>query len=165
MLVSSLVMVAMAAALALAAFLKSPSSLLVGLKGGGGFMLQSVPLLVAAFAIAGLVPVVVPREFIARWVGAESGFRGVAVGAAAGALTPLGPYVAYPIGAAILRSGAGIGPVVAFATGWGLLAVARMPWEFAFLGPKVALVRILIALPFPLIAGYLAYLLFGRSTA
>ena len=41
MLISSLVMVAMATALALAAFLKSPSSLLVGLKGGGGFMLQS----------------------------------------------------------------------------------------------------------------------------
>ena len=119
----------------------------------------------AAFAIAGLVPVVVPREFIARWVGAESGVRGVAVGAAAGALTPLGPYAAYPIAAAILRAGAGIGPVVAFATGWGLLAVARMPWEFAFLGPKVALVRILIALPLPLIAGYLAYLLFGRANA
>ena len=118
----------------------------------------------AAFAIAGLVPVVVPREFIARWVGAESGVRGVAVGAAAGALTPLGPYVAYPIAAAILRAGAGIGPVVAFATGWGLLAVARMPWEFAFLGPKVALVRILIAFPFPLIAGYLACVLFGRAT-
>jgi hypothetical protein len=128
MLISSLVMVAMATALAVAAFLKIPSSLLVGLKGGGGFMFQSVPLLIAAFAIAGLVSVVVPREFIARWVGAESGFRGVAVGAAAGALTPLGPYVAYPIGAAILRAGAGIGPVVAFATGWGLLPVARMPW-------------------------------------
>lgn len=165
MLISNIVMVAMAAGLVVAALLKNPSVLMVGLRGGGTFLLQTIPLLLAAYAIAGLVPVVVPREFIARWVGAESGFRGVAVGAAAGAITPLGPYVAYPLGAAMLRAGAGIGAVVAFATGWGLLTAARMPWEFAFLGPKVALVRILLSLPFPLVAGYLAHLLFGRAAA
>jgi uncharacterized membrane protein YraQ (UPF0718 family) len=165
MLISNLVMVAMAAGLVVAALLKSPASLMLGLRGGGGFLLQTAPLLLAAFAIAGLVPVLVPREFIARWVGAESGFRGVVVGSLAGAATPLGPYVSYPIAAAILRAGAGIGPVVAFATGWGLLSVARMPWEFAFLGPKVALVRILLALPVPLLAGYLAHILFGRTAA
>jgi uncharacterized membrane protein YraQ (UPF0718 family) len=163
MLISNIVMVAMAAGLVVVALLKSPASLMVGLRGGGTFLLQTAPLLLAAFVIAGLVPVLVPRDFIARWVGAESGFRGVAVGAAAGALTPLGPYVAYPLGAAILRAGGGIGPLVAFSTGWGLLALVRMPWEFAFLGPKVALVRILLTLPVPLIAGYLAHLLFGRA--
>ncbi len=97
MLISNLVMVAMAAGLVVAALLKSPASLIVGLRGGGTFLLQSVPLLLAAFVIAGLVPVLVPREFIARWVGAESGFRGVVVGSLAGAATPLAPMYRIPL--------------------------------------------------------------------
>lgn len=165
MLFANLMVAVMAVGLSVAALLKGHDALLTGLRAGGASLLQTAPLLLAAFAIAGLVPVVVPRELIARWVGGESGFRGVVMGTVAGALTPLGPFVAYPLGAAFLKAGAGIGTIVAYSASWGLLALTRIPIEYAFLGPKITAARVLLTLPFPLIAGYVAHLLLGRPAA
>lgn len=51
-----------------------------GLKSAGNLLLQVAPLLIFAFIVSGMVQVLVPTEMMSKWVGAESGFRGITIG-------------------------------------------------------------------------------------
>ena len=106
---------------------------------------------------AGVVEVLIPREWIRESLGDQSGLRGILLGAAAGAITPAGPFVSMPIAAVMLRSGAALGPVVAFLTGWSLLAIHRLvAWEAPILGLRFALFRWALSLALPILAGLAA---------
>jgi uncharacterized membrane protein YraQ (UPF0718 family) len=133
-----------------------------GLVQGGQTLLGVVPLLLAAFVIAGLIQTLVTQEVVARWLGAQSGWRGLALACLGGALMPGGPYVYYPIAAALLRSGAGLGALVAFVTAKNLWPVTRLPVEIALLGPRLTFIRFGVTLILPPLLGVVAESLFGR---
>lgn len=133
-----------------------------GLMQGGMTLLSVVPLLIAAFLIAGLIQTLVTREVVTRWLGAESGWRGIALACLGGALMPGGPYVYYPIAAALLQAGASLGVLVAFITAKNLWSVTRLPMEFALLGPHLTLIRFVATLILPPLLGFLAEVLFGQ---
>lgn len=135
---------------------------LTGLKAGGKMFLSILPLLVFAMIIAGMIQVLIPREFIVKHLGAGSGFKGILIGCVAGALTPGGPFVSFPIVASIWKAGAGIGTVVAYITAWSLWGVARLPYEISLVGPKFALIRFASTLIFPPLAGIIAQTFFSK---
>jgi uncharacterized membrane protein YraQ (UPF0718 family) len=160
MLIATLVMAVIAAVLLIIAYRQGEGEHVRGLKISLAMTAEILPLLVFAFIVAGMVQVLLPQEMISKWVGAESGFRGILVGSLAGGLAPGGPYVSLPIAAGLVRSGAGIGTMVAFLTGWSLWAVARVPMEVGILGWKLTLARLVSTLVFPPIAGLIATALF-----
>lgn len=125
--------------------------------------LEIIPLIVFALIVAGMIQVLMPRELLLNWLGSESGMRGILIGTLAGGLTMGGPYVSLPVAAGLLRTGAGIGTMVAFLTGWSLWGISRMPMEIAILGWKFWLIRIASTFFFPPIAGFLAHFLFGSA--
>ncbi len=133
---------------------------IAGLKRGGWIILETLPLLVFAFIVAGMVQELLPKGAVAKWVGTESGLRGIMIGAAAGGLAPGGPFVSLPIAAGLVKAGAGMGTMVAFLTGWSLWAVSRLPLEFGILGWKLTLARIACTAIFPPIAGLIAHFFF-----
>jgi uncharacterized membrane protein YraQ (UPF0718 family) len=163
MLGPTFVMAILAVVLVVAGYMRGEQQHVAGLKAAGGMTLQVLPLLVCAFIVAGMIQVLLPGDTVARWVGAESGFRGIIVGTVAGGLAPGGPYVSLPIAAGLLRSGAGIGTMVAFLTGWSLWAIGRLPMEVGILGWKLTLARLACTFFFPPIAGLLAQALFGAA--
>ena len=132
-----------------------------GLKITLSMTLEILPLLFFAFLVAGMVQVLLPQDIVTRWVGGESGFRGIMLGTIAGGLAPGGPYVSLPIAAGLFRAGAGMGTMVAFLTGWSLWAVTRLPMEFGILGWRLTLVRLASTFFFPPIAGWIAHILFS----
>lgn len=140
-----------------------PSLALDGLRVGALTLWSVVPLLIAAFLIAGLTQVLVSEELVTRWLGAGTGWRGIALGCLGGALIPGGPYAYYPIAAVLMRSGAGIGVLVAFVTAKNLWSVSRLPLEFALLGTELTLSRFAVTLIAPPLLGLLAELLFGSQ--
>ena len=134
-----------------------------GLGGGANLLIRYSALLVVSFLAAGLAEVLVPHEWVSRTLGEGSGIRGILIATGVGALTPAGPFVAMPIAAVMIRAGAGAGPVVAFLTGWSLLAVHRVvAWELPILGPRLTALRYGVSLVLPVIAGLLARA-FARS--
>ena len=133
-----------------------------GLKASWTMLIQIVPLLVFAFIVAGMVQFLIPREIISRWVGAESGFRGIMIGTAMGAIAPGGPFVSLPLAAGLLRAGASLGTMVAFLSAWSLLAFARMPMEVGIMGWKFMLIRLACTFFFPPVAGLIANTFFSR---
>jgi len=128
---------------------------------GGSTLLASYALIVAvSFLAAGFAEVLVPTEWVRATLGEESGLRGLAIASAAGILTPAGPFVSMPIAAVMVRSGAGLGPVVAFLTSWALLALHRfIAWEVPILGWRLAALRYGVSIALPFVAGWLARLL------
>ncbi len=142
-------------------YLKGEGEHISGLRSALGMTVEILPLLVFAFIIAGMVQVLLSNEVIGRWVGPESGFRGIVIGSVAGGLCPGGPFVSLPIAAGLLHSGAGIGTMVAFITGWSLWAVSRLPMEVGILGWEFTLIRLASTAVFPILSGLIAQVLFG----
>lgn len=161
MLVPTIVMGALALALLFIGYYEGQGLHMRGLRTALSMTIEMLPLLVCSFIVAGMVQVLIPRELLSRWVGAESGMRGILIGTVVGGLAPGGPYVSLPIVAGLLRAGAGVGTMVAFLTGWSLWAVSRLPMEVGLLGWRFTLVRIASTFFFPPIAGLIAQAFFA----
>ncbi len=134
---------------------------LAGLMAGGETLFSVTILLLAAFLVAGLIQVLVTREMVTRWLGAGAGWRGILLACLGGALMPGGPYVYYPIAAALMNAGASLGVLVAFVTAKNLWTLSRLPLEFALLGPNLTVIRFAITLVMPPLLGFAAEALFG----
>ena len=161
MVIPTAVLAVIAIALLVFGYSKGEGQHTAGMKSAAIMLAQILPLLIFAFIIAGMVQVMIPRGTLARWIGGESGMRGILLGTVAGGFTPGGPYVSLPIVAGLVRSGASVGTLVAFLTGWSLWAVSRLPMEVGILGWKFTLIRFTVTFFFPPIAGLLAQALFG----
>ncbi|HEY74349.1 MAG TPA: hypothetical protein G4N99_13895 [Thermoflexia bacterium] len=150
---TTLILSAVAALLLAIAFSRQRDLPLAGLVAGGRTLWRNLPILLLGFVIAGLVQVIVPREVISRWLGAQVGVKGILTACVAGGLMPGAPYAVFPLAAVLYQSGAGMGAVVGFLTAWALWSVSRLPVEMALVDPKVALVRYAITFVIPPIAG------------
>lgn len=162
MLIPTIIMGTLAVILVVAGYNRGQGEHIIGLKSALDMLIHIVPLLIFAFIVAGMVQVLLPTELLSKWVGEESGFWGILIGTVAGALSPGGPYVNLPIVASLLKSGASVGTMVAFLTGWSLWAVNRLPMEVGILGWKFTMVRVVSIFIFPPIAGLIANLLFSN---
>jgi uncharacterized membrane protein YraQ (UPF0718 family) len=150
------ILAAVAAILLTIAFWQGRDLPLAGLLAAGRTVWRNLPILVLGFVIAGLVQVLVPKELISRWLGAQAGIKGVLIACVVGGLVPGSPYAVFPLVAALYQAGAGLGSVVAFVSAWSLWSVSRLPVEMALIDPKPALARYVITFVVPPIAGLLA---------
>jgi uncharacterized membrane protein YraQ (UPF0718 family) len=162
MLISTIVMAAIAAVVLGLAYHRGDGTHMQGLKDGGNMLVQLAPLLIFAFIIAGTLPLIIPRELIAQWIGAESGIKGIFIGSVVGGLLPGGPAVSLPILAGFLHVGAGVGTLVAMITGWSLLAFSRLPLEVGIMGWKFTLIRLACTFLLAPLAGMIAQRLFSH---
>ena len=160
MLFPTAIMGVIAVGLLIFAWARGEGEHLRGLNAAFRMTLEILPLLIFAFIIAGLVQVLLPHEAMRRWVGEESGIRGILIGTVAGGLMPGGPYVSLPVAAGLLRAGTGLGTMVAFITAWSLWAVSRMPLEIGIMGLRFTLIRLGVTFFFPPIAGLMARIIF-----
>ena len=147
------------------------------LKGGGqlawqgtvqtGRLIESIWLrLPLGFLLGGFIQVLIPRAIIARWLGPESGIKGILIASYAGVIMSGAPYVMLPVVASLYLAGAGPGPVIALVTGQMLLGVQTLiVWQISFLGVGLPLARFLVSLvitPFIGLAGAAVFRLLKR---
>ena len=119
------------------------------------------PMIVEGLFLGGLVKELSDPARIAPILGAESGWRGLVLATALGAATPGGPFAAFPIVYALALAGADIGAVVAYLTAWSVLGLHRLIiWELPLLGTDFVVARMLASIPLPVLAGFIARLLF-----
>ena len=136
-----------------------------GLLDGGVGTLDLIrragPALVLGFLLAGFLTVLFPPSTVGRFMGDEAGMRGVVIGAAAGVFSPGGPYVMYPIAAALMSGGAGITSLAAFTAARNLFTANRfLVYEMPFLGPPLAIARALATVWLVIVAVALVPLVF-----
>src|SRR5690606_20214012 len=80
-----------------------------------------------------------------------------------GVVMPGGPFASFPLVYALGRSGAGTGALIAFLVAWATVGFQRLLiWEIPFMGAEFALLRFIVSLPLPIIAGLVASWLEAR---
>jgi uncharacterized membrane protein YraQ (UPF0718 family) len=161
MVIPTVILGVLAVVLLYVGYVRGQGQHITGLKLSMNMTIQILPLLVFAFIVAGMVQVLVPQELLSRWIGAESGLRGILIGTMAGGMAPGGPYVSLPVAAGLFKADASIGTMVAFLTGWSLWAVSRLPLEVGIMGWRFTAIRLVCTFFFPPIAGLMAQAFFG----
>jgi uncharacterized membrane protein YraQ (UPF0718 family) len=111
----------------------------------------------AVLMLAAIIEVMLPKGLVERWLGVGSGFKGIMVATFAGAFTPGGPFVSFPLVLALYRAGAAWAPLVTYITSWSILSVARtLVFEIPLVGVELPMVRSLACIILPPIAGLTA---------
>lgn len=136
---------------------QGPESLVDALRTAGWLLAGITPVIVAALFIGGYIQALMPNEQVARWLGDNSGASGYLLAIAAGVATPAGPFGAFPLVLALRGAGARFDVCVVYLTAWATLGIHRIViWELPFLGVDFVLLRVLVSLPLPLLAGLTA---------
>jgi hypothetical protein len=139
--------------------LEGPDVFRHSLSGDLALMADVIPRIMAAVALAGLVQVLVPRAAVARALGEESGAKGIALAAGAGALTPGGPMTSFPLVNALHAAGSGRPALISYLTSWSVLGLQRMlSWEIPLLGADFTIIRSIASLPLPFVAAAMSRL-------
>jgi len=108
------------------------------------FFLEMVYILPAVLILMGLFAVWVSKDVVVRYLGAGSGVKGLVLSMVMGAL-PTGPlYVAFPMGAMLIKKGARIANVMAFLSAWACIKIPQELMELQFLGWRFAVTRLLL---------------------
>jgi uncharacterized membrane protein YraQ (UPF0718 family) len=119
--------------------------------------LMVLPAMLAGLLLAGSLKQLLPTGALAKWMGEESGWRGLLVASLGGMAMPGGPMAAFPLVLVLAQAGADRGALIAFIVAWALNGFQRvLVWEVPLLGADFALLRFLCGLPMPFIAGALA---------
>lgn len=158
---ATLLLAALAAGLLWAAWRRGDGSASRGVRLGWQTLKRTAALLVVAFIIVGFVNALEPQDLVQGWMGPQSGGSGVLLGTLAGMLLPGGPYVVFPLIAALYSAGAGLGPTLAMITSWASLGLLSVSFELPFLGWRFSLIRLGIGAAVPIFVGLLSAALFG----
>lgn len=128
-----------------------------GLESAAGLFVSVLPAMLAGLLLAGSLKQLIPAGALARWMGAESGWRGLIVASIAGMAMPGGPMAAFPLVLVLAQAGADRGALIAFVVAWALNGFQRvLVWEVPLLGADFAILRFICGLPMGLLAGALA---------
>ena len=131
-----------------------------------GFIAVLSPKIAAGVFIAATLPLILPKDRVAAWIGHNSGLRGLTIATLAGMVIPGGPAMTFPLAAGFAAAGADMGAVIAFASGWSLLSLNRtLIWEFSFLPHDLVMLRWILSLPAPVLLGLAVRMLPWRVNA
>lgn len=159
MLITIVVIGAMALSLSIWAYTKGVH--IAGFKSALKMGLSISPIMFFTFIIIGMVSSIDLSSGIQKTFGNDSGISGIVIASLAGMLTPGGTFVALSVGGTLIKSGAGISPVVAYMVAYSTWDLTRTPFEIGFMGWKYVLVKWCCILILPIIGGLIAKLLFS----
>ena len=119
------------------------------------YFTEMVVILIPVAVLMGLFEVWVPKQLIGKYLGRESGWKGIALSLLFGT-APTGPlYAAFPIAGMLLQKGASPLNVVAFLNTWAAIKIPQLLVEANFLGPSFMLVRLTLTVPSAILMGWL----------
>ena len=137
--------------------IKGPAAVAHAWDASVDLIIGILPSMLAGMLMAGSLRQLIAPGALAKYMGAESGLRGLVIASGVGLATPGGPMAAFPMVLVLTGAGADIGAVIAFIVSWGLNGFNRiLVWEVPLLGPDFALLRFLSGLPAGFVAGWLA---------
>lgn len=132
-----------------------PESMTQSARISGKYALEMIWIFPAILVLMGLADVWVPKEAIDKYLGEQSGVRGILISIFLGTL-PTGPvYMAFPIAAELLRKKASTTNIMIFLGVWASLKIPQIGMEIQFLGLKFATLRFILTLISILITSFL----------
>lgn len=115
---------------------------------------EMAPYLLFGFAVAGVLHVLIRREFVERWLG-KPGLGGVIKASVLGVPMPLCSCSVIPVAASLRKSGATRGATASFLSSTPQTGVDSILATYALLGGIFTAVRVGVAFVCGIVAGYL----------
>ncbi|WP_246208530.1 permease [Anaerotalea alkaliphila] len=107
-------------------------------------MLMVIP---PIFVLLGLLDMWVPRETMVRYMGEESGFKGVLLAFLIGSAAAGPLYGAFPVAAVFMKKGVKFSNILIFIGAWSTTKIPLLIFEMTSLGLQFALTRLLVNIP------------------
>ena len=83
----------------------------------------------------------VPEPVLPRWLGRGSGWAGIASAALLGSISLIPGFIAFPLGAILVRSGVSYQVIAVFITTLMMVGILTLPLEAKYFGWKVSILR------------------------
>ena len=135
-------------------FYKSKENTVLALKKAWKAFENILPQLLSILIIIGVMLAILTPEQISKLLGSESGWFGVLFASIIGSVTLIPGFVAFPLAAALLKSGAGYMQIAAFVSTLMMVGIVTIPVEIKYFGKKATLIRNGSAFVFSLIVAF-----------
>lgn len=132
---------ALAGTALIVSLIKSREKTILALKKAWKSFENILPQFCSILIIIGVMLAVLTPEQISSFIGRKSGWLGVLIAALIGSITLVPGFVAFPLAAALLRSGAGYMQIAAFVSTLMMVGIVTMPLEISYFGKKAAIAR------------------------
>ncbi|MDD3364351.1 MAG: permease [Syntrophomonas sp.] len=122
-------------------FLKNKQKTKMALEKAWKSFENILPQFLSILIIIGIMLALLNPEMISGLVGRQSGWSGIVIASVIGSITLIPGFVAFPLAAALLKSGAGLMQLAVFISTLMMVGVVTIPVEIKYFGKKVAILR------------------------
>ncbi len=116
---------------------KTKQALKIALKGS----IKIAPAILMLLIMVGVLMGFFKPEVISSLLGKQSGFLGIAIASAAGAILMIPSLIAFPLTASLVDSGASMAVAAAFITTLTMIGFVTLPIEIREMGKKLTFLR------------------------
>jgi len=99
------------------------------------------------FVLLGLLDIWVPRETMIKYMGENSGIKGIVLSIILGSAAAGPLYGAFPVAAVFMKKGVKFSNILIFIGAWSTTKIPMFLFELSALGRKFAVTRLLIDIP------------------
>jgi len=122
-------------------FIKSKEKTKMALKKAWKSFENILPQFLSIFILIGIMLSVLTPETISKLFGQQSGWLGMAVAAVIGSITLIPGFIAFPLAAALIKSGAGLMQIAVFVSTLMMVGIVTVPIEIKYFGKKTTILR------------------------
>lgn len=129
-----------------------------------GYSLKEMILVIPPiFLLLGLLDVWVPKETMVKYMGEDSGLKGILLAFLIGSAAAGPLYGAFPVAAVFMKKGVKFSNVLIFIGAWSTTKIPMLLFEISALGAKFALTRLLVDIPGIILIAYVLCTFMDRS--
>jgi uncharacterized membrane protein YraQ (UPF0718 family) len=141
--------------LLLLSFLADRGKTASGLKKGLRMFLSILPALLTVLVLVSVFLYAVPPPVLTRWLGRGTGWVGIGSAAVLGSISLIPGFIAFPLGAILVKSGVSYQVVAVFITTLMMVGILTLPLEAKYFGLKVSIIRNVLSFFGALLVGLL----------
>ncbi|PKM96432.1 MAG: permease [Firmicutes bacterium HGW-Firmicutes-1] len=115
------------------------------------------------FVLLGLLDIWVPKDTMIKYMGENSGVKGIILSIAIGSAAAGPLYGAFPVATVFMKKGVKFSNILIFIGAWSTTKIPMFLFEVSALGSKFAITRLLIDIPGIIIIAYIMSALISKD--
>ena len=136
-------------------FFMNRGKTLAGLKKGTKMFLNILPAMLGVLILVSVFLYIVPASALTGWLGQGSGWAGIASAALLGSISLIPGFIAFPLGAILVKSGVSYQVIAVFITTLMMVGILTLPLEAKYFGWRVSILRNTLSFAGALLVGLL----------
>ncbi|NLZ48564.1 MAG: permease [Clostridiales bacterium] len=125
--------------------------------------IQMIEVVPPIMILLGLVDVWISREKMMKYMGEDSGLKGIILSIIIASIGAGPMYAAFPFTAVLIKKGVKFSNVITFMNAWCVIKISTVLFEISSLGYNFTFLRLIIDIPGVIIMAYLTEKLMGKD--